>query len=148
MARAGNCCFNIKLICDKNFSLQLDSVNNNFENLDEAITQSSGILCRNHSNLVSLKLRSFLSSDSSDDLENIETGRDILKLADILEPGYSLIREKLQIKLGVNLQEYIGLLLMELMSSQGEDNQDTFNLLDDLLLEAEKLLVGALESSK
>ena len=79
--------------------MQSDSKGINEDNIEDIIQQSSGILCPTHSHLVSLKLRSFLSSDNPDDPDNINTGRDILNLANTLEPGYSLIRGRCKTKM-------------------------------------------------
>ena len=114
------------------------------------------------------KIRCFLSNDS-DEIDKISLGRDILSVADILEPGYSFVRgmfcqkcqyfdfvpeiiflEKILLQLAIYLQENIGMRLMMLMEDPNDEvlTNKILKENDDLIKEARDYFHQALKSSK
>ena len=71
------------------FSVQEDQE----DDLKDFEEKTSCILFPNHSFLIEEKLKSFLNSCNSDKIEDrIYLGRELLSIADKLEPGFSVIR--------------------------------------------------------
>ena len=96
-------------------------------------------------------------------------GRDILSVADILEPGYSFVRgmswqkyhyfdfvpgifflEKILLQLAIYLQENIGMQLMQIMEDPNDEvlTNKILKENDDLIKEARDYFHQALKSSK
>ena len=115
------------------------------------------------------KIRCFLSNDS-DEIDKISLGRDILSVANILEPGYSFVRgryvltnmpfilmlvlnfflEKILLQLAIYLQEKIGMQLMMLMEDPNDEvlTNKIIKENDGLIKEARDYFHQALKSSK
>ena len=81
---------NIKKSIKIDNSLQ-DEDRSGDEDLFLVLDKLSGVLGPNHSIFLERKIRCFLSN-ASDEIDKISLGRDILSVADILEPGYSFVR--------------------------------------------------------
>merc|ERR1712025_941631 len=104
----------------------------------------------NHSILLERKIRCFLSNTTSDEIDKISLGRDILSVADVLEPGYSFVREKILLQLAIYLQEHIGMLLLQIIDDPSDDVliKNIIKENDDLIKEAKSFFCQALKSSK
>jgi len=108
------------------------------------------ILPDSHYLITSEKSKCFLQLDSFDTvamLKKIEAGKDILKLADILEPGLSVHRESILIHLGTCIQILIGDQMMKIYAN--DDSEEILS--DEYILEsihyAKHLFEMALKSS-
>ena len=128
------CCLSSNVFINSKIDSLQEDKEKNIENLLE---KSKGILGPNHCYILSEKLKIFFSSDDHPDI--VDIGRDILAVADKLEPGLSVTRgtfkiylfiywwrmkflEKILIQLGVSLQEEIGSQLVEFLMNDDLDS--------------------------
>eukprot|EP00092_Neocalanus_flemingeri_P005603 GFUD01006035.1.p1 GENE.GFUD01006035.1~~GFUD01006035.1.p1 ORF type:complete len:489 (-),score=162.34 GFUD01006035.1:66-1532(-) len=95
----------------------------------EAFTEKNKrILPANHYLITSEKAKFFLqfnATDSATTVTKIQAGKEILQLADSLEPGLSLHRESILIHLGTCLQILVGNEMMRIYS--GADDDETLS---------------------
>jgi len=112
-------------------SIQEEKVQEEGNSKFEAVTEKNKrILPTNHYLMSSEKAKYFLQFDTTDTataLKKIQAGKEILQLADILEPGLSIHRESILIHLGTCLQILVGNEMMKRYSTDESDDDETLS---------------------